>query len=275
MVVVAGPGVVCGGGGKLGGGRSSGVHGVAATVQGRPNGRVIRAPGDSLSALTCSEASLRGHSRGGGMASGEELSALVKLGLRGAKEAGKRGVRSGSTQRCRRGGQRARGGPGGAESTGGELGCPRLKTRQKRRCGAPAVERTGVDDEGDDAGPSGCFGKATGGRWPRWFSSAAAGAFGEENRGGGECSGEREERGTGRVGEGRGGRVASPGRRGGAKQAGREEVAGARGRARRARARPPGREEDDTGRRRWWAGPGLSHSAGPVWLPGERQVGCG
>ena len=150
------------------GGRISGVHGVAATVQGRPNGRVARAPGDSLSALTCSEASLRGRSRGGGMAGGEELSAPVKLGLRGAKEAGKRGVRSGSSQRCRRGGQRARGGPGGAESTGGELGCPRLKTRQKRRCGAPAVERTGVDDEGDDASPSGCFGKARGGRWPRW-----------------------------------------------------------------------------------------------------------
>ena len=74
-----------------------------------------------------------------------------------------------------------------------------------------------------------------------------AGAFDEENRGGGECSREREERGTGRVGEGRGGRVASPGHRGGAKQAGREEVAGARGRARRARARPPGREEDDRG----------------------------
>ena len=55
------------------------------------------------------------------------------------------------------------------------------------------------------------------------------------------------ERGTGRVGEGRGGRVASPGRRGGAKQAGREEVAGACGRARRARARPPGREEDERG----------------------------
>ena len=30
------------------------------------------------------------------------------------------------------------------------------------------------------------------GPWPRWFSSAAAGAFGEENRGGGECSGKRE-----------------------------------------------------------------------------------
>ena len=49
-------------------------------------------------------------------------------------------------------------------------------------------------------------------------------------------------------------------------------MAGARGRARRARARPPGREEDDTGRWRWWARPGLSHSAGPGGLRGERQV---
>ena len=31
-------------------------------------------------------------------------------------------------------------------------------------------------------------------------------------------------------------------------------------------------EEDDTGRWRWWAGPGLSHSAGPGGLRGERQV---
>ena len=54
-------------------------------------------------------------------------------------------------------------------------------------------------------------------------------------------------RNTGEWERGRGGRVASPGRRGGAKQAGREEVAGARGRARRACARPPGREEDERG----------------------------
>ena len=45
-------------------------------------------------------------------------------------------------------------------------------------------------------------------------------------------------------------------------------MAGARGRARRARARPPGREEDDRG------GPdGLGRiGAGPAGLPGERQV---
>ena len=50
--------------------------------------------------------------------------------------------------------------------------------------------------------------------------------------------------------------------------AGKQEVAGARGRARRARARPPGREEDDRG------GPdGLGRTgAGPAGLPGERQV---
>ena len=44
----------------------------------------------------------------------------------------------------------------------------------------------------------------------------------------------------------------------------REEVAGARGRARRARARPPGREEDDRGGRRRWAGP--ARGAGPAGL---------
>ena len=56
--------------------------------------------------------------------------------------------------------------------------------------------------------------------------------------------------------------------RGRRRQPGREEVAGARGRARRARARPPGREEDDRG------GPDeLGRiGAGPAGLPGERQV---
>ena len=83
---------------------------------GRPNGRVIPAPGDSLSVLTCSEASLHGRSRGGGMAGGEELSAPVKLGLRGAKEAGKRGETLGGSQRCRRDGRRARGSPVDDES---------------------------------------------------------------------------------------------------------------------------------------------------------------
>ena len=52
------------------------------------------------------------------------------------------------------------------------------------------------------------------------------------------------------------------------RQPGREEVAGARGRARRARARPPGREEDDRGGRRRWAGP--AGGAGPgKWAPGK------
>ena len=52
-------------------------------------------------------------------------------------------------------------------------------------------------------------------------------------------------------------------------QLGREEVAGARGRARRARARPPGREEDDRGGEVGWA-----NSVGPPggWASGKRQV---
>ena len=59
--------------------------------------------------------------------------------------------------------------------------------------------------------------------------------------------------------------MASPGRRGGAKQAGREEVAGARGRARRARARPPGRGGRRQGREAavGWAS-GRSWPAGPA-----------
>ena len=98
---------------------------------------------------------------------GGELRSGWPKGLEEEIDKGDRGVGIRGSRRCRRGGQRARGGPGGAESTGGELGCPRLKTRQKRRCGAPAVERTSVDGEGDDTGPCGCFGKARGGRWPR------------------------------------------------------------------------------------------------------------
>ena len=90
-------------------------------------------------------------------------------------------------------------------------------------------------------GASWRLGEAWGGRWPRWFSSAAAGAFGEENRGGGERSGEREERGTGRVGGLDGCVALGRGIQRRRRQPGREEVAGARGRARRARARPPGK----------------------------------
>ena len=64
-------------------------------------------------------------------------------------------------------------------------------------------------------------------------------------------------------------RETSRGRR---RQPGREEVAGARGRARRSRARPPGREEDDTGRWRWWAGPASAAGRTGEWASGKRQV---
>ena len=60
-------------------------------------------------------------------------------------------------------------------------------------------------------------------------------------------------------------RETSRGRR---RQPGREEVAGARGRARRARARPPGREEDDRG----GSGDGLGRLGRLVaarWAAGE------
>ena len=88
----------------------------------------------------------------------------------------------------------------------------------------------------------------------------------KEQRGGASRKSERGSRGL---------RGVAGGNQGRRRQPGREEVAGARGRARRARARPPGREEDDTGRWRWWVGPGLSHSAGPGGLRGERQVSPG
>ena len=92
----------------------------------------------------------------------------------------------------------------------------------------------------------------------------------EGNKGGGELSGEREERGTGRVGGLEGCVALGRGIQRRRRQPGREEVAGAHGRARRARARPPGREEDDKG----GSGGGLGR-AGPVGLPGERQVSPG
>ena len=50
--------------------------------------------------------------------------------------------------------------------------------------------------------------------------------------------------------------------------AGKQEVAGARGRARRARARPPGREEDDRG----GSGDGLGR-LGELGQVSGRQVG--
>ena len=81
----------------------------------------------------------------------------------------------------------------------------------------------------------------------------------KEQRGG---ASRKSERGPRRL------RGVAGGNQGRRRQPGREEVAGARGRARRARARPPGREEDDRG------GPdGLGRiGTGPAGLPGERQV---
>ena len=76
----------------------------------------------------------------------------------------------------------------------------------------------------------------------------------KEQRGGASRKSERGPRGL---------RGVAGGNQGRRRQPGREEVAGARGRARRARARPPGREEDDTGRWRWRAGPILlGHQVG-------------
>ena len=60
----------------------------------------------------------------------------------------------------------------------------------------------------------------------------------KEQRGGASRKSERGPRGL---------RGVTGGNQGRRRQPGREEVAGARGRARRARARPPGREEDDRG----------------------------
>ena len=60
----------------------------------------------------------------------------------------------------------------------------------------------------------------------------------KEQRGGASRKSERGPRGL---------RGVAGGNQGRRRQPGREEVAGARGRARRARARPPGREEDDRG----------------------------
>ena len=86
-----------------------------------------------------------------------------------------------------------------------------------------------------------------------------------EGEGGPESEGEVRE-GRGRV---RGAREMSRGRR---RQPGREEVAGARGRARRARARPPGRG----GRRQGGSGGGLGRFCWPPggWASGKRQVSC-
>ena len=77
----------------------------------------------------------------------------------------------------------------------------------------------------------------------------------KEQRGGASRKSERGPRGL---------RGVTGGNQGRRRQPGREEVAGARGRARRARARPPGREEDDRGGRRRWAGP--AGGAGPAGL---------
>jgi hypothetical protein len=66
--------------------------------------------------VPCSASSLAVCSDGGDIAGGAELAAPVGSGLQGAIEGGKREGRRRSSQRCRRGGQRAR---GGLVTTGG------------------------------------------------------------------------------------------------------------------------------------------------------------
>ena len=82
------------------------------------------------------------------------------------------------------------------------------------------------------------------------LSSAAAGAFGEGNRGGGECSGKRE--GAAREEEERGD---TRRRRGVAREAGGSRGWRAVAVHASARAHPPGRGGRRERRRRWWAGP--------------------
>ena len=166
-----------------GGGRSSGEVGFDATVHGRKSWWWLRVPGATLSTVRHSDACLHGRSHDGDMASGKELSGAVETAATEAKRARELGERKRSSQRSRRGGQRARGGPGGGKFDRRWLGCPRLKTRAKaamqglRRCVAQWGGR------GSRGGADGLVEGARGGLWQRLRRSAARDALGHHGRG--------------------------------------------------------------------------------------------
>ena len=90
MVVVFGLGVVGkDAGDDVGGCRSAGELGVVARRHGRRCGAVLRAPGDTASAVKRSVASLRGCGHGYAMARGEKLSATMGNGARGREWRGR------------------------------------------------------------------------------------------------------------------------------------------------------------------------------------------
>ena len=135
-----------------------------------------------------------------------------------------------------------------------------MKTKAKTAFGGVWRRVSRQRGVGVGGGAPGHVGEARGRRWPRWLTSAAAGAFGEREQRRGRKPWESE-RVQGKVGamhvalgvDSSSGKQARGGR--------------TRARARRPRARPPGKGKT-TGRSPWWAGP-ASYSAGPV---GGRQV---
>ena len=212
--------------------------------------------------MPCSASSLAVCSDGGDIAGGAELAAPVGSGLQGAIEGGKREGRRRSSQRCRRGGQRARVGPSSAELTGGELGRWRWKTTAVATLqGLPrcASRRGG---RGGRGGSPGHFGGAREARWPWWQWTVATNSarwLRARNRGGGRSVESEKVQGVAwRRGRG-------PGRR---EEGGKQEVAGASPALATELLRGEGRKTTGGG-----TPGGLGRTgAGPAGLPGERQV---
>ena len=162
--------------------------------------------------------------------------------------------------------QRLGGDIGGGERAPAISGGRRWGRRRGRRCRAPAVERAGVDDAGDDGGSSGLIDRARGGRWPRWLRATSAAALGH----GGEAE-ERVGGGPESEGEVRGGR------RGAWRHRGVEEERGRLGgRSWRLRARWCRHASAYWQRWKKTKAPlvGWADSAGPPgeWASGKRQV---
>ena len=101
------------------GGRSSDGVGFGATVHGRRSWWWLRAPGAALSTTASLASSHCGSGHDDAMADGGELSGAVETAATEAKRARELGERKRSSQRSRRGGQRARGGLEAGESNDG------------------------------------------------------------------------------------------------------------------------------------------------------------
>ena len=149
-----------------------------------------RAPMGALSALMSSDAGGSSCGRGGDEARRRRASASAQLRPRGGGEQRGSGKEEEKLTASTMGRSVGAGEVRSEQGDGGDLGDPRRKKRSGpalRGVWRRVSRQRGV---GVGGGAPGHVGEARGRRWPRWCTSAAAGAFGERAEKGEEAVGE-------------------------------------------------------------------------------------